>query len=151
MVRCGAVCVVVWCTQKHYLHTLQSLSSIPSSTEFFTCSLLAYLLTYLLTYPGNIGAKVILTTKGIDDLCLKYFVEAGAIAVRRVKPEDLKRIAKATGGSVSECVCVCTLHPIHLLICSRTCSLIGCLTHHLTHTLIKSTTNSLAILLTHSH
>jgi T-complex protein 1 subunit alpha len=48
----------------------------------------------------NAGAKVILTTKGIDDLCLKYFVEAGAIAVRRVKPEDLKRIAKATGGSV---------------------------------------------------
>mmetsp|Transcript_8741 Transcript_8741/g.14868 ORF Transcript_8741/g.14868 Transcript_8741/m.14868 type:complete len:546 (+) Transcript_8741:54-1691(+) len=48
----------------------------------------------------NAGARVILTTKGIDDLCLKYFVEAGAIAVRRVKPEDLKRIAKATGGSV---------------------------------------------------
>lgn len=46
------------------------------------------------------GAKVILTTKGIDDLCLKYFVEAGAIAVRRVKKEDMKRIAKATGGSV---------------------------------------------------
>ena len=23
------------------------------------------------------GAKVVLTTKGIDDLCLKYFVEAG--------------------------------------------------------------------------
>lgn len=46
------------------------------------------------------GAKVILTTKGIDDLCLKYFVEAGAIAVRRVKKEDMKRIAKATGGVV---------------------------------------------------
>jgi len=46
------------------------------------------------------GAKVILTTKGIDDLCLKYFVEAGAIAVRRVKKEDIKRIAKATGGQV---------------------------------------------------
>ena len=104
------------------------------------------------------GARVILTTKGIDDLCLKYFVEvrvrgnntlrppacgsrsvispphmlwvafdaptntrtttltscqprrplslsspapqAGAIAVRRVKPEDIKRIAKATGGQV---------------------------------------------------
>uniref|UniRef100_A0A7S3GN34 T-complex protein 1 subunit alpha n=1 Tax=Spumella elongata TaxID=89044 RepID=A0A7S3GN34_9STRA len=46
------------------------------------------------------GAKVILTTKGIDDLCLKYFVEAGAMAVRRVKKEDLKRIAKATGGQV---------------------------------------------------
>jgi T-complex protein 1 subunit alpha len=46
------------------------------------------------------GARVILTTKGIDDLCMKYFVEAGAIAVRRVLPADLKRIAKATGGSV---------------------------------------------------
>lgn len=46
------------------------------------------------------GAKVILTTKGIDDLCLKYFVEAGAIAVRRVKKEDMTRIAKATGGKV---------------------------------------------------
>ncbi len=44
------------------------------------------------------GARVILTSKGIDDLCLKYFVEAGAIAVRRVLKEDLKRIAKATGG-----------------------------------------------------
>lgn len=46
------------------------------------------------------GAKVVLTTKGIDDLCLKYFVEAGAIAVRRVKKEDMNRIAKATGGKV---------------------------------------------------
>jgi len=46
------------------------------------------------------GAKVILTTKGIDDLCLKYFVEAGAIAVRRVNKEDMKRIAKASGGKM---------------------------------------------------
>ena len=27
-------------------------------------------------------------------MALKYFVEAGAIAVRRVKKEDLRRIAK---------------------------------------------------------
>jgi len=46
------------------------------------------------------GANVILTTKGIDDLCLKYFVEAGAIAVRRVPKDDLRRIAKATGGEL---------------------------------------------------
>lgn len=46
------------------------------------------------------GANVILTTKGIDDLCLKYFVEANAIAVRRVKKEDLRRIATATGGTI---------------------------------------------------
>jgi len=29
------------------------------------------------------GANVVFTTKGIDDLCLKYFVEAGAMGVRR--------------------------------------------------------------------
>jgi len=38
---------------------------------------------------------------GIDDLCLKYFVEAGAMAVRRCKKVDLKRIAKCTGGGCS--------------------------------------------------
>lgn len=46
------------------------------------------------------GANVILTTKGIDDLCLKYFVEAGAMAVRRCKKEDLRRICKATGATM---------------------------------------------------
>merc|ERR1719399_576313 len=46
------------------------------------------------------GANVILTTKGIDDMALKYFVEAGAIAVRRCKKEDLRRIAKLTGGTL---------------------------------------------------
>jgi len=48
----------------------------------------------------NSGANVILTTGGIDDLCLKYFVEAGAMAVRRVKKPDLRRIAKATGATL---------------------------------------------------
>lgn len=46
------------------------------------------------------GANVILTTKGIDDLCLKEFIEAGAMAVRRCKKEDLRRIAKATGATM---------------------------------------------------
>lgn len=31
-------------------------------------------------------------------MCLKYFVETGAMAVRRVLKRDLKRIAKASGG-----------------------------------------------------
>lgn len=43
---------------------------------------------------------MILTTQGIDDLCLKEFVEAGAMAVRRCKKDDLKRIAKATGATL---------------------------------------------------
>ncbi|KAJ3194221.1 T-complex protein 1 subunit alpha [Irineochytrium annulatum] len=45
------------------------------------------------------GVNVVMTTKGIDDLCLKLFVEAGAMAIRRVKKEDMKRIAKATGAT----------------------------------------------------
>ncbi|ODV57954.1 chaperonin-containing T-complex alpha subunit TCP1 [Ascoidea rubescens DSM 1968] len=46
------------------------------------------------------GANVILTTKGIDDLCLKKFVENNSIAVRRCNKIDLKRIAKLTGGKL---------------------------------------------------
>lgn len=46
------------------------------------------------------GANVVLTTGGIDDLCMKYFVEANCMAVRRVTKEDMKRLAKATGGTV---------------------------------------------------
>ena len=45
------------------------------------------------------GANVVFVSGGIDDLCLKYFVEAGAMAVRRCKKADLKRIARATGGT----------------------------------------------------
>ncbi|KAG7196194.1 Alpha subunit of chaperonin-containing T-complex [Scheffersomyces spartinae] len=46
------------------------------------------------------GANVILTTKGIDDLCLKEFVESNAMAVRRCNKEDLRRIARATGATL---------------------------------------------------
>ncbi|KAJ5328790.1 Chaperone tailless complex polypeptide 1 [Penicillium brevicompactum] len=46
------------------------------------------------------GANVVLTTKGIDDMVLKLFVERGAMAVRRCKKEDLRRIAKATGATL---------------------------------------------------
>ena len=40
------------------------------------------------------GANVVLTTKGIDDMSLKYFVEAGVIACRRVPKEDLRWVSK---------------------------------------------------------
>mmetsp|Transcript_8753 Transcript_8753/g.12956 ORF Transcript_8753/g.12956 Transcript_8753/m.12956 type:complete len:546 (-) Transcript_8753:55-1692(-) len=46
------------------------------------------------------GANVILTSKGIDDLCLKYLVEAGVLGVRRCDKRDLRKIAKLTGGKV---------------------------------------------------
>lgn len=46
------------------------------------------------------GANVVLTSQGIDDLCLKYFVEAGVMAVRRVAKDDLKRISRVTGANL---------------------------------------------------
>lgn len=46
------------------------------------------------------GANVVFTTKGIDDMVLKLFVERGAMAVRRCKKEDLRRIAKSTGATL---------------------------------------------------
>ncbi|MCQ8206050.1 hypothetical protein NP569_27615, partial [Vibrio parahaemolyticus] len=46
------------------------------------------------------GANVILTTGGIDDMYINYFVEAGAMAVRRVLKRDLKHVAKASGASI---------------------------------------------------
>jgi len=46
------------------------------------------------------GANVVFTTQGIDDMCLKYFVEAGAIAARRVSKADMKAIARCTGATM---------------------------------------------------
>ena len=46
------------------------------------------------------GANVVLCSRGIDDFALKYFVEAGVIAVRRVKKGDLRRIAQNTGAKI---------------------------------------------------
>ena len=46
------------------------------------------------------GANVVLTTKGVDDIAAKYFVEAGVLALRRVDKNDLRRIAKSTGGKI---------------------------------------------------
>ncbi|CAG2120310.1 unnamed protein product, partial [Medioppia subpectinata] len=46
------------------------------------------------------GANVILTSGAVDELCQKYCVEARVMAVRRCRRVDLKRIAKATGGTL---------------------------------------------------
>jgi T-complex protein 1 subunit alpha len=46
------------------------------------------------------GANVLFTTKGIDDAALKTISDAGAMAIRRVAPADLKRIAKCTGATI---------------------------------------------------
>ena len=47
------------------------------------------------------GANVILSSKGIDDFALKYFVEKGCIAIRRVGKADMRRIAAASGATIT--------------------------------------------------
>lgn len=47
------------------------------------------------------GANVILAGKGIDDFALKYFVEKGCIAMRRVGKNDMRRIAEASGATIA--------------------------------------------------
>eukprot|EP00932_Pfiesteria_piscicida_P007723 SRR837773.17905.p2 GENE.SRR837773.17905~~SRR837773.17905.p2 ORF type:complete len:277 (+),score=149.56 SRR837773.17905:747-1577(+) len=46
------------------------------------------------------GTKVLFTTKGIDDFAMKYLVDAGVLAARRVDKKDIKRIAKCTGAQL---------------------------------------------------
>mmetsp|Transcript_44268 Transcript_44268/g.51889 ORF Transcript_44268/g.51889 Transcript_44268/m.51889 type:complete len:156 (+) Transcript_44268:258-725(+) len=43
------------------------------------------------------GVNVVLTTKGVDDFYMKYFVDVGLLCVRRCNRKDLRRLAKATG------------------------------------------------------
>jgi len=46
------------------------------------------------------GTNALFTTKGIDDFAMKYLIEAGILAVRRVDKKDIRRIAKCTGAQV---------------------------------------------------
>ena len=46
------------------------------------------------------GANVVVCGHAIDDLCLKYLVEAGAIGLRRVGNDDLIRVSKATQATI---------------------------------------------------
>ncbi|WP_291765419.1 thermosome subunit beta [Caldivirga sp. UBA161] len=46
----------------------------------------------------SIGANVIFTTKGIDDIAQYYLAKAGIMAVRRVKRSDIEKLVRATGG-----------------------------------------------------
>ncbi|CAD7940473.1 unnamed protein product [Amoebophrya sp. A25] len=46
------------------------------------------------------GVNVVMTTKGMDDMSIKYLVEAGALGVRRVDKADMKRLARVTGAKI---------------------------------------------------
>eukprot|EP00922_Rhytidocystis_sp_ex-Travisia-forbesii_P037259 GHVS01055528.1.p1 GENE.GHVS01055528.1~~GHVS01055528.1.p1 ORF type:complete len:550 (-),score=81.91 GHVS01055528.1:102-1751(-) len=46
------------------------------------------------------GCNVVVTSEGIDDMALKYFVEAKVMAFRRVEKKHLRRLAKLTGATI---------------------------------------------------
>jgi thermosome subunit len=47
-----------------------------------------------------VGANVVFTTKGIDDIAQYYLAKAGIMAVRRVKRSDIEKLVRATGGKL---------------------------------------------------
>jgi thermosome len=46
------------------------------------------------------GANVVICQKGVDDLVQHFLAKKGIYAVRRVSSDDMKKIAKATGGKI---------------------------------------------------
>jgi chaperonin GroEL (HSP60 family) len=49
----------------------------------------------------SVGANVVFSSKGIDELVQHYLAKAGILGYRRLKQSDLEAIAKATGGTVA--------------------------------------------------
>ncbi|MCL2509661.1 MAG: TCP-1/cpn60 chaperonin family protein [Methanomassiliicoccaceae archaeon] len=48
----------------------------------------------------SVGANVVFSSKGVDELVQHYLAKAGILGYRRLKQSDLEAIAKATGANV---------------------------------------------------
>uniref|UniRef100_A0A7S1A368 T-complex protein 1 subunit alpha n=1 Tax=Noctiluca scintillans TaxID=2966 RepID=A0A7S1A368_NOCSC len=46
------------------------------------------------------GANVIITSKGIDDMAMKYLIDKGVMGIRRVGKKDMRRLANCTKAAV---------------------------------------------------
>ncbi|MEM4953484.1 MAG: thermosome subunit beta, partial [Desulfurococcaceae archaeon] len=49
---------------------------------------------------AEIGANVVITQKGIDEVAQHFLAKKGILAVRRVKRSDLEKLERATGGRI---------------------------------------------------
>ncbi len=49
---------------------------------------------------ASVGANVVFTTKGIDDLAQHFLAKKGILAARRVKKSDIEKLARATGARI---------------------------------------------------
>ncbi|MCE4612498.1 MAG: thermosome subunit, partial [Desulfurococcales archaeon] len=48
----------------------------------------------------SVGANVVITQKGIDDVAQHFLAKKGILAVRRVKRSDIEKLARATGAKI---------------------------------------------------
>ncbi|HDD64228.1 MAG: thermosome subunit [Thermoprotei archaeon] len=60
----------------------------------------AALLKKMVDKIAEVGANVVITQKGIDDLAQHFLAKRGILAVRRVKKSDMEKLAKATGARI---------------------------------------------------
>ncbi|MEZ0393564.1 MAG: thermosome subunit beta [Desulfurococcaceae archaeon] len=49
---------------------------------------------------ASVGANVVITQKGIDEVAQHFLAKKGILAVRRVKRSDLEKLERATGGKI---------------------------------------------------
>ncbi len=49
---------------------------------------------------ASVGANVVITQKGIDDVAQHFLAKKGILAVRRVKRSDIEKLARATGAKI---------------------------------------------------
>ncbi len=60
----------------------------------------AVLLRKMVDKIASVGANVVITQKGIDDMAQHFLAKRGILAVRRVKKSDMEKLARATGARI---------------------------------------------------
>ena len=60
----------------------------------------AQILKSYVDHLASIGANVVITQKGIDEVAQHFLAKRGIMAVRRVKRSDIEKLARATGARI---------------------------------------------------
>ncbi len=60
----------------------------------------AEILKSYVDHLASIGANVVITQKGIDEVAQHFLAKRGILAVRRVKRSDIEKLARATGAKI---------------------------------------------------
>ncbi|RFA96265.1 thermosome subunit alpha [Pyrobaculum aerophilum] len=60
----------------------------------------AEILKSYVDHLASIGANVVITQKGIDEVAQHFLAKKGILAVRRVKRSDIEKLARATGAKI---------------------------------------------------